>query len=89
MRYTMQVDTYQQYGFDHKTATPNFDDIWGTELYNHTQPVIFFHDENVNLASKPEMKSLVEELRHLLQSGWCATVPSTCNNNKPGVQSEN
>ena len=78
MGYTIRVDSYrftEWYGFDHTTATPHFDDIWGTELYNHTEPVVFFNDENVNLAVKPEMKSLVEELRHMLQAGWRAALP--------------
>ena len=69
MGYTIRVDTYrftEWYRFDHSTATPDFNDIWGTELYNHTQLVVFFNDENVNLAGKPQMKSLVEDLRHML-----------------------
>ena len=78
MGYTIRVDSYrftEWYGFDHTTATTHFDDIWGTELYNHTEPVVFFNDENVNLAVKPEMKSLVEDLRHMLQAGWRAALP--------------
>ena len=78
MGYTIRVDSYrftEWYGFDNKTGTPNFDDIWGTELYNHTHPVVFFNDENVNLAVKPEMKSVVEELRHMVQAGWQAALP--------------
>jgi hypothetical protein len=43
--------------------------------YNHTQSVVFFNDENVNLAGKPEMKSLVEELRRMLQAEWRAALP--------------
>ena len=78
MGYTIQVDEYwftEWYRFNHVTATPNFDDIWGTELYNHTQPTVFYNDENANLTGKPEMKSLVEELRHMLQAGWRAALP--------------
>ena len=45
------------------------------DSYNHTEPVVFFNDENVNLAVKPEMKSLVEDLRHMLQAGWRAALP--------------
>ena len=80
MGYTMRVDEYrftEWYRFDHVKGKPDFDDIWGTELYNHTEPVVFFNDENVNLAAKPEMKSLVEELRHMLQAGWRDVVPPT------------
>lgn len=78
MGYTIRVDTYrftEWYHFDHSTAIPDFNEIWGTELYNHTQPVIFFNDENVNLAAKPQMKNLVEDLRHMLQAGWRAALP--------------
>ena len=78
MGYTIRVDIYrftEWYSFDRDTATPHFDKIWGTELYNHTEPVVFFNDENVNLANKPEMKGLIEELRHMLQAGWRAALP--------------
>ena len=80
MGYTIRVDEYrftEWYRFDHVKGKPDFDDIWGTELYNHTEPVVFFNDENVNLAAKPEMKSLVEELRRMLQAGWRDVVPPT------------
>ena len=62
----------------HISGTPIFYDIWGTELYNHTEPVVFINDGNVNLAGRPEMKSVVVELRHniiMLQSGWRAALP--------------
>ena len=78
MGYTIRVDSYrftEWYRFDNKTGTSNFSDIWGTELYNHTHPVVFFNDENVNLAVKPEMKSVVEELRGMVQAGWRAALP--------------
>ena len=78
MGYTIRVDSYRftdWYRFDRTTGIPHFNDIWGTELYNHTQPVTFFNDENINLAGKPEMKSLVEELRRMLQAGWRAALP--------------
>ena len=78
MGYTVRVDEYrftEWYGFDRNTGKPDFNDVWGTELYNHTELVVFFNDENVNLAGKPEMKSLVEELRQLLQAGWRAALP--------------
>ena len=54
MGYTMRVDQYrftEWVRFNHTTAVPNWDDIWATELYNHTQPTAFFDDENENLAN--------------------------------------
>lgn len=73
MGYAVRVDTYrfvEWYGFDHTSATPNWSDVWGTELYDHTQPVEFFNDENANLAGDKEMQQTVEELRKVLQAGW-------------------
>ena len=78
MGYTIRVDSYrftEWYGFDNTTGLSNFNDIWGTELYNHTEPVVFFNDKNVNLVVKPEMKSVVEELRRMLQAGWRTALP--------------
>ena len=79
MGYTVRVDQYrftEWYRFDRTTGKPDFNNVWGTELYNHTDTVIFFNDENVNLANKTEMKSVVEELRKILQAGWRAAVPT-------------
>ncbi len=73
MGYTVRVDQYrftEWYRFNRTTGIANFSEVWGTELYNHTQPVVFFNDENVNLANKPEMRSTVKEMRKILQSGW-------------------
>ena len=78
MGYTVRVDEYrftEWYGFDRSTGKPDLNNVWGTELYNHTEPVVFFNDENVNLAAKPEMKNLVEELRQLLHAGWRSALP--------------
>ena len=78
MGYALRTDTYrfvEWYGFDHKHAEPNFSDIWGTELYNHTMPVKFFNDENENLATLANMTEKVQELRKTLQAGWRAAMP--------------
>ena len=79
MGYTIRVDKYrftEWYQFDRINAKPDFNVIWGTELYDHSSPDDnFFNDENVNLADKPEMKRVVEELRHTLQAGWRAAMP--------------
>ena len=78
MGYTIRVDKYRftdWYHFNRTTSTPNFDEKWGTELYDHSSPTVFFNDENVNLANKPEMKSVVDELRKVLQAGWRGALP--------------
>ena len=78
MGYTMRVDQYrftEWYRFNRTTATPNFTDIWGTELYNHTEPVVFFNDENINMANQPDKQDLVQKLRKMLQAGWRAALP--------------
>jgi hypothetical protein len=80
MGYAVRVHTYrfvEWYGFDHISATPNWDEIWGTELYNHTFPAVFFNDENVNLANMKEMQQTVQELRKVLQAGWREAMPPT------------
>ena len=78
MGYAVRVDTYrfvEWYKFDRNSATPNWTDVWGTELYNHTHPVMFFNDENANLADVKEMQEKVKELRKILQAGWREAVP--------------
>ena len=83
MGYAVRVDTYrfvEWYRFSHTSATPHWDDIWGTELYNHTHPVTFFNDENANLANVKEMQDTVRELRKILQAGWREAMPPTNNN---------
>ena len=78
MGYSIRTDHYrftEWYRFNRSTAVPHWNLVWGTELYDHTQPARFFNDENKNLASQWEMKSLVEELRKQLQDGWRAAQP--------------
>ena len=78
MGYSIRVDQYrftEWYRFNRTTATPNFTDIWGTELYNHTEPTVFFNDENINMANQPDMQDLVKSLRKKLQAGWRAAMP--------------
>ena len=80
MGYALRVDAYrfvEWYGFDRDTAKPNWSDVWGTELYNHTMPVKFFNDENENLAKQESMKDKVAELRKMLQAGWRVAMPPT------------
>ena len=81
MGYTIRTDKYrftEWYSFNRTTSKPDFNaKVWGTELYDHTTPSTFFNDENVNLADKPEMKQVVEELRKMLQAGWRSSLPPT------------
>jgi hypothetical protein len=78
MGYTIRVDKYRftdWYRFNRNTSKPNFDEIWGTELYDHSGTATFFNDENANLADQPEMKETIAELRKLLQAGWKGSLP--------------
>ena len=78
MGYSIRVDKFrftEWYRFNRTTATPNFTDIYGTELYDHSAPTTFFDDENVNLAGESEMESVVKSLRQMLQAGWRAALP--------------
>ena len=59
MGYSIRVDQYrftEWYRFNRTTAIPNFTDIYGTELYDHTAPTTFFNDENVNLVGESQMQ---------------------------------
>ena len=43
MGYSIRVDQYRFTDwchFNRTTGTPNFTDIWATELYNHTEPTV-------------------------------------------------
>ena len=78
MGYSIRVDQYrftEWYRFNRTTATPNFTDIWGTELYNHTESTVFYNNENINMAHQPAMQDLVQSLRKMLQAGWRAVLP--------------
>ena len=78
MGYAVRVDTYrfvEWYGFNRVSAQPDFNDVWGTELYNHTHSVQFFNDDNRNLAGMQNMTEKVAELRKILQAGWREALP--------------
>ena len=80
MGYAMRVDQYrfvEWYKFDHTSAKPDFNQIWDTELYDHSQPTVFFNDDNTNTAMDPEKQDLVKELRKTLQEGWRSAAPFT------------
>ena len=78
MGYSIWVDQYHftdWYRFNRTTGTTNFTDIWATELYNHTEPTVFFNDENINIAGDPDIQDIVGLLRKMLQAGWRAAMP--------------
>ena len=80
MGYTVRVDKYRYtewVKFNRDTAEPDWSDVWGVELYNHTQPAKFFNQENSNLAKEPAMASIVAELSALLHAGWRSAVPQS------------
>jgi len=82
MGYAMRVDNYRfvdWYKFDRSTGTPDFHQIWGTELYDHSQATVFFNDENINMAYDDDKLELVKELRKMLQEGWRAAMPPSGN----------
>lgn len=78
MGYTMRVDEYrftEWYKFNRTTSTPDFNKIYGTELYDHRNVTSFFNDENVNIAANEDMVTTVAQLRKMLQAGWRAALP--------------
>ena len=82
MGYAMRVDQYRftdWYQFDSKTGKPDFNTIWDTELYDHSQPTVFFDDDNSNMAKDADKQDLIKDLRKTLQDGWRAAMPPTDN----------
>ncbi len=78
MGYAIRTDKYrfvEWYSFNHMSGTPDFTQVWGTELYDHTVEYQFFNDENTNMAGDPKMASLVVEMRQMLHAGWRAALP--------------
>ena len=58
--------------FDPATATANWTQSWGSELYDHSeQPVPdgLFNNENENLVADPSRAELVKELSQRLHAG--------------------
>ncbi len=79
MGYTIRTDKYrftEWYKFNRTIGKPDWSDVWGTELYNHTieNGEKSFNDENYNYAN--EENSLVNELRTMLQDGWRTLIPT-------------
>ena len=53
---------------------PDYNVIWGTELYDHSS-LDDFYDENSNVADEePQMKQVVKELCRMLQAIWRAVM---------------
>ena len=78
MGYSIRLDLWrfvEWYSFNRTSATPDFNTIWGTELYNHTLTTEVFNDDNVNLAADPKMSVMVQDLKKVLQAGWRKAMP--------------
>ena len=78
MGYSIRVHDYrftEWYSFDRSKSKPDFNKVWGTELYDHSSSSYLFNNENRNMASKSEMMSTVKELRKALQAGWRHALP--------------
>ena len=78
MGYAVRVDKYRYVEwvkFNRDTAEPDWDNVWGVELYDHSEPAKFFNQDNSNLAKEPAMASVVQELRQLLHEGWRSALP--------------
>eukprot|EP00927_Polykrikos_kofoidii_P010378 TRINITY_DN14384_c0_g2_i1.p1 TRINITY_DN14384_c0_g2~~TRINITY_DN14384_c0_g2_i1.p1 ORF type:complete len:674 (+),score=76.27 TRINITY_DN14384_c0_g2_i1:138-2024(+) len=66
--------------FDHLSALPDWNIIYGRELYSHeTSPVpdASFNYENVNLADSPEYAAIVKSMSERLRLGWREAMPPT------------
>ena len=44
------------YQFDHINAKPDFNVMWGTELYDHSSPDDFYYENNNVADEEPQMK---------------------------------
>ncbi len=78
MGYSVRVEHYhfiEWYKFNRDAATPDFNQLWGTELYDHSQPTINFNDENINVAADADKQEIVIKLRKILQDGWRSAMP--------------
>jgi arylsulfatase A-like enzyme len=63
--------------FDHITATPDWNDLWGVELYDHRTETGLFNNENRNYADNASFSALRSQLSTALRAGWRASIPIT------------
>ena len=57
--------------FDKKSVKPIWNELLGTELYDHTEEDIVENvAESVNVVSDPKNKKIVEQLSKRLHAGW-------------------
>ena len=78
MGYAVRVDKYRYVEwvkFNRDTAEPDWGNVWGVELYDHSNPATFFNQDNSNLANDPGMASIARELKQLLHDGWRSALP--------------
>lgn len=61
--------------FDATTATPDWNDRWGVELYDHRTDAELFNNENRNLASNTSFAAVRSALSAAVRAGWKASIP--------------
>lgn len=69
MGYSLRTKQYRYtewVSFDNNNCTPNWSRTLDRELYDH----FIDPDENMNLASRSELNSIIKELSHKLRQGW-------------------
>ena len=80
MGYTARTDTYRYtewVGFDPVEGKPDWNNNYGTELYQYDPKVTTsgFDDDNVNLVKEVEFRDTVLKLRKILRAGWRQALP--------------
>ena len=69
LRYTIRTDQYrytQWIKFLKRSWTPDWNTVYGNELYDHYADP----NENVNLAVDSSYSTIVDDLSQKLQNGW-------------------
>ena len=61
--------------FNRTTATPDWTDVWGVELYNHSRPTVDFNDENYNYGNDRGYEGVIAQMKELLRAGWRHAIP--------------
>lgn len=69
MGYSINTERYrytQWVEFDHRNCLPIWNNSFEEELYDH----LLDRDENLNFASRTELKGIISNLRKRLHLGW-------------------
>ncbi|XP_065196694.1 iduronate 2-sulfatase-like [Sycon ciliatum] len=61
--------------FNHTNAIPNWTEVWGRELYDHSTPSTNYNDENVNKAYERGVEGVIVQLKETLVAGWRDALP--------------